>query len=119
MAPLTDPNRLAAYKDALGNWKYEGYIQFELTETAHKWFRREFNNLTLKEIGRLMFEYVTSGGDIDEVRETRPEWCNFDFHHDLRIPIKGKTVYIETRLFCSDPFVAEDSTILVVNIHER
>lgn len=120
MAPLTDPVRLEAYKDALGNWNYDGYIEFELTETAYRWVKRELNNITLKEIGRLMHEYVATGGVIDEVRETRPEWSDdYEFHYDLRFTIQGKPVYIETRLNYRLPLVPDDSTILVANIHER
>ena len=119
MAPLTDPDRLEAYKDALGNWSFEGYIQFELTETAYKWIKRELNNISLKEIGRLMYEYVEAGGEIDEVRESRPEWHDYEFHYDLRFTIQDKPVYIETRLNYQLPLVPDQSTILVVNIHAR
>ena len=65
MALLTDPTRLEAYKDALGNWSVGGYIRFELTETAYKWIRRELNSIPLKEIGRLMHKHVAAGGRID------------------------------------------------------
>lgn len=117
MAPLTDPDRLASYKDALSNWSYEGYIQFELTETAYEWVKRELSNLSLKEIGRLMFEYVEAGGEIDEVRETRLEWSDYEFHYDLRFSIQGNPIYIESRLNYRLPFKSDYSTILVVNIH--
>ena len=53
-------------------------------------------------------------GEIDDVRETRPEWD----HYDLRFEINDKPVYVETRLNCRLPFVPSESTILVVNIHE-
>ena len=118
MAPLNDSTRLAAYKDALANWRYEGYIQFK--ETAYDWIKRELDNITLKEFGRLMFEYVAEGGEIDEVRETRPEWSGeYEFHHDLRFTIQGKPVYIETCLHYQTPFVLDDSIILVVNVHAK
>jgi hypothetical protein len=39
--PLIEPDRLAAYRDALSNWSVTDYIQFELTETAHRWIRKE------------------------------------------------------------------------------
>jgi len=52
--PLTDPARLVAYRDALGNWNVRDYIRFELTEEAHRRIRRVLGNMTLKEIGRLM-----------------------------------------------------------------
>jgi hypothetical protein len=118
--PLTDPARLVAYRDALGNWNVRDYVQFELTEEAHRWIRRVLSNITLKEIGRLMYEHVAAGGDIDEVPETRPEWSDqYEFHHDLRLTIRKKSVYIETRLNYRLPVVPDESWILVVNIHER
>lgn len=80
--------------------------------------KRELENITLKEIARLMFEYVDAGGEIDEVKETRPEWSDYEFHYDLRFPIQGKPVYIESRLHYKLPFKPDFSTILVVNIHD-
>lgn len=120
MPQLTNPDRLLAYRNALGNWSVTDYIQFELTEQAHQWIRRELDNVTLKDIGRLMFEHVNAGGDIDEVPETRPEWSQkYEFHHDLRFMIRDKPVYIETRLHFRLPVVPDESWILVVNVHER
>jgi len=117
--PLTDPDRLAAYKDALGNWAVTDYIQFDLTEEAHRWIRRELG-IALKEIGRLMHEHIAAGGEIDEVRETRPEWSDqYEFHHDLRFPMGDKAVYIETRLNWRHPLLPDESWILVVNIHAK
>jgi hypothetical protein len=114
---LTDPTRLEAYKDALANWSFDGYIRFELTETAYEWIKRELNGISLKEIGRLMHEYVEARGEIDEVRETRPEWSEYEFHYDLRFTIQDQPIYIESRLEHQVPFLSDNSTILVVNIH--
>ncbi len=115
---LTDPTRLAAYTDALGNWKVTDYIQFDLTEESYRWIRRELDNIPLKEIGRLMCEYVAAGGEIDEQPETRPEWSDqYEFHYDLRFTIQDRPVYIETRLNYRLPLVPDESWILVVNIH--
>ena len=120
MPPLIEPIRLAAYRDALGNWNVTDYIQFELTEQAHRWIRRELDNMTVKEIGHLMYEFVAAGGEIDEVPEMRPEWRDrYEFHYDLRVRIHDKSAYIETRLNYREPFVADESWILVVNVHER
>lgn len=119
MPPLTDPTRLAAYKDALRNWRAVGYVEFNLTDAAHRWLRRELDGVDLNGIRRLMYEFVESGGEIDEVKETRPEWSEYDFHHDLRFTIQNRWVYIETRLIFREPLVADESWILVVNIHER
>ncbi|MCI0463154.1 MAG: hypothetical protein L0Z62_39915 [Gemmataceae bacterium] len=118
MPPLTDPTRLAAYRDALGNWKVTDYIQFDLTEEAYRWLRRELDNISLKEIGRLMCEYVAAGGEIDEQPETRPEWSDeYEFHYDLRFTIQDRPVYIETRLNYRLPLVPDESWLLVVNVH--
>lgn len=119
MPPLTDPDRLAAYGDVLRNWNVTDYIQFDLTEQAFRWIRRELGNITLKEIGRLMYEYVAAAGKVDEVPETRPEWSDrHEYHWDLRFVIQDKPVYIETRLRYRLPIVPDESWILVVNIHE-
>jgi hypothetical protein len=117
LAPLTDPTRLAAYEDALSNWRFKGYIRFELTETAYAWVKRQLGNISLIEIGRLMHEHVAAGGDVDEVRETRPEWSDYEYHYDLRLTVYDEPVYIETRLNYKLPFVRDQSTIVVVNIH--
>ncbi len=119
MPVLTDPIRLAAYKDALANWNYSDYIQFDLAEQAYRWVRHTLDDIPLKEIGRLMFEYVQMGGEIDEVPETRPRWLDHEFHYDLRFAIQGQPVYIETRLNYRTPLVPDESWIFVVNIHAQ
>jgi hypothetical protein len=120
VSPLTDRLRLAAYQDAIGNWNTAGYVQFELTEQAYRWIRSELDGVTLKELSRLMYEYLAAGGIIDEVRETRPEWADrYEFHHDLRFEIGDHVVYIETRLNYRLPLVKDESWILVVNVHAR
>lgn len=95
------------------------YIQFDLTEEAHRWIRKE-SGITLKEIGRLMHEHVAAGGQIDEVPERRPEWSGlYEFHHDVRLMIHEKSVYIEPRLHWRLPVVADESWIPVVNVHAQ
>jgi hypothetical protein len=93
MPPLTDPELLACYKNALANWRYEGYIIF--AERAQEWIHVNLANHTTREIGRLMLEYVTGVGEIDQQKETRPEWKEHDCHFDLRIPCAGRLIYIE------------------------
>ncbi len=118
MAPLTDEDRLRAYNDALRNWEPTGFVCFELTETAQKWLRTAFDGITQKELARLMWEYVNAGGEIDEVRETRPEWSDdYEFHYDLRFKIQGKPVYVETRLNYQPPFKPDEPSIIVVSVH--
>lgn len=118
MAPLTDPERLLAYKNALSNWQFGGYVNFNLTLQAHDWIRRELNNLPLRELARLIHEYVESGGTVDEVQETRDEWSGqYEYHYDLRFLVLTKPVYFETRLNCQLPFVPDEPRIEVVNVH--
>jgi hypothetical protein len=65
-----------------------------------------------------MWEYVNSGGEIDEVPETRPNWVDdFEFHYDLRFKIQGKKVYVETRLHYRPPFKQDEPFIVVVIVH--
>ena len=116
MAPLTDPIRLAAYRNALANWRFRGYILW--TEPAERWIRRELSNLTTQEFGRLMHEHVLAGGIIDAVVEKRPEWAEHQFHYDLRLEIEDRDVYIETRLIVSDPDDPDDPIIHVVSVHD-
>lgn len=118
MPPLTDPERLAAYKDALGNWSFAKYIHFELTKQSDDWIRLKLGPVPYRELGRLMNEYVKEGGTIDEQPETRDRWRGeYDFHYDLRFSIEGVPVYFETRLIFESPFEPDEPWILVVNVH--
>jgi hypothetical protein len=118
MAPLTDRERLEAYRNALSNWRFEGYVRFNLSRQAHDWIRRELLNIPVRELAQLMHEHVESGGTIDEVRETRVEWSGkHQYHYDLRFVILSKPVYFETRLICRLPYVPDEPRIEVVNVH--
>ncbi|MFC1758473.1 hypothetical protein ACFL2H_06860 [Planctomycetota bacterium] len=117
MAQLTDPDRLDAYTDALGNWQHRYYVDFELTESAYRWIRENLDGVTLDGLKRLMFEYVEQGGEIDEQPETRPEWSEYEFHFDLRFEVKGVPTYCETRLHYRLPVRPDESSITVVNVH--
>ncbi|MSQ93463.1 MAG: hypothetical protein EXR98_02780 [Gemmataceae bacterium] len=116
MSKLTDPEKLACFKNALANWRYEGFII--LTEVAFDWIRIHLPTLSPRSLGRLMHESVLGGNEIDQQKETRPEWSVHDFHYDLRFAIDGRLVYIETRLIYDDPDDPDNPIIHVVNIHE-
>ena len=116
MARLTDPDRLAAYLDALGNWVVEGCIYFKIPERAARFLRKL--GIKERELKQLMYEYVTAGGEIDEVREVYEEYKEHEFHHDLRFRINDKPIYIETRLIYRPPFEPLNPEIMVVNVHE-
>lgn len=116
MAKLTDPEKLVCYNNALSNWRYEGFVF--LSEVAFEWMKKHMEGISPRSLGRIMFEYVQAGGEIDQQKETRPEWSIHDWHYDLRIPVTGKQIYLETRLIYQDPKDPDDPVIHVVNIHE-
>lgn len=114
MAPLRDPRVLAAFRRALEEGRrFSGYVTWR--PRAQEWVRTELPNMTLKAVTELMYQHVDSGGEIDQVRETRDEWRNFHFHYDLRLTISDRRIYVETILLSEDP---DDPEIQVVNIHE-
>jgi hypothetical protein len=113
MPRLQDPVILAQYRSALANWRVTGYVDWK--ETARTWVRDRLGDYDPRQIARLMFEHVDSGGEIDQVVERRPEWDDRPFHYDLRIQVGGRLLYIETILIDDDP---EDPVIRVVSIHE-
>ena len=113
MPPLTDPERLEHYRKALTNWRYSGYVAY--SQLADEWIRSELGQ-TQRAFSQRIWEHVIGGGEIDEVRETRPEYLVHQFHHDLWFEVGGRMVYVETRLLMERDI--EDTTIYVVNIHD-
>jgi hypothetical protein len=113
---LNDPILLTAYKNALANYRYEGYVRW--TEVAQNWVRRELGGYTVRAVAQRMREYVNGGGEIDHVLETRPEWRHYSHHFDLRFELGGRRLYVETRLEFRDPTDPDDPVILVANIHD-
>lgn len=113
MAPLTDPRRSEHYRQALSNWKYTGYVRY--SRPAAEWIRSELE-LTERAFSQKMWEHVVTGGRIDEVRETREEYSEHEFHHDLRFDVMGRATYVETRLLMEHDI--DDTTIHVVNVHD-
>ena len=116
MAPLKDAQLYAAYRNALKNRGFVGYVNW--TEVALRWIRGALDCPTADEIGEAMYEHVSAGGEIDQVPERRPEWVEHDFHYDLRIGIGGRRLYIESRLMFDDPADPDDPTILIANVHD-
>jgi hypothetical protein len=113
MARLQDPVILAQYQSALANWRYTGYVEWK--DIAQAWVRDNLPNWAPRAVAEEMYKFVHAGGEIDQVPERRPEWNDRDFHYDLRVPIAGRMLYIETVLVDDDP---DDPTIFVVNIHD-
>lgn len=115
LAPLSDPTILAAYRNALADWRFSDFIRW--TEKALTDLRRELEGWSIKEVARVMHEHVENGGEIDAVVETRPEWSEHRYHYDLRINVDGKPIYIETRLFFTNADDPDDPWIHVVSLH--
>jgi len=112
MGRLDDPDIRARYFQALSLWQCSGYITWKWR--AREFVQQELEGLTPTLVGKLMFEYVQSGGEIDRCEEGRTQWLEWKYHYDLRIPICGRLMYIETVIIDDDP---DDWTITVVNMH--
>jgi hypothetical protein len=113
VAPLTDLKLRAAYQKALEeNLRFSGYVTWKVR--AQEWVQKNLQGVSPRAISEMMHAYVASGGIIDQVRERRPEWLDFEFHYDLRITIDNRELYIETILLAEDP----EPEIRVVNIHD-
>lgn len=113
MAPLQDPDLLARYRSALANWRVTGYVVWK--ETALTWLRDHLAGSDPRQIAYLMHQHVQAGGIIDQVVERRPEWSDYDYHYDLRLPIAGRLIYVETVLVDDDP---DDPILRIVSIHD-
>ncbi|MBI3468235.1 MAG: hypothetical protein HY000_34970 [Planctomycetes bacterium] len=112
MARLTDAETLRRYKSALKEWKVTGYVTWKDIAVAS--LKKELPGYTLRAVAELMHRYVEGGGEIDRVRERRAQWCEYEYHYDLRLLIEGQKFYIETLLLDDDP---DDLTIHVVSFH--
>lgn len=113
MARLEDPEILARLRAALSNWRVTGYVLWK--DLAQQWVRSQLDGVEPREVARLMHDHVVRGGAVDQVNERRPEWSDYDFHYDFRLPVAGRHLYIETVLLDDDP---EDPILRVVSIHD-
>jgi hypothetical protein len=113
MPPLTDPLILAPFRKVLAEWNCTGYVTVKAA--AQHWIASNLGETDSKDIAKAMFEFLQLGGVIDQVKETRPEWNNWPYHYDFRLPLAGRELYIETILLEDDP---NDPTIEIVSIHD-
>lgn len=125
MARLTGETH-AKYLAALSDWRLGN--GFKWTERASDWLYEHAvelgegggQALTLPDVGRLMYEFVANGGEVDQVGEQRENWRDeHAFHYDIVMPIGGQEVYIETRLM--EESRVDDPYIFIVNMkyHKR
>jgi len=63
----------------------------------------------------LMIDHLESGGRLDRVDETRPEWNGHKFHFDLWPEVAAGELYVESRFF-DDPDL-DKREIIVVSVH--
>ncbi len=71
--PEDQSGRMRCYRNALNNWKYDGYLDFKKA-SKKEWLRENLPGRPVREIKRLLFEHVAAGGIIDEQVELRPEY---------------------------------------------
>ena len=98
MARLSDPRLLALYLEALVNQaRFDGYVRWEKLPSI--WVAKNLENHSAAELNRLMLVHVEQGGEIDQVREKRPEFASMhEFHYDLRMSRGEREIYFETVL---------------------
>src|SRR4051794_14345079 len=98
MPPLTDPERLRCYHNALRNWNYTDFVLF--VELAWEWLRANLSRAySQREIARMLHKHIEAGGEIDEQVEKRELWRDlYPFHYDLRVVLGGRRIYFETCL---------------------
>lgn len=115
MAPLNDPQIQAQFVAVLNNWTVTGYITAK--EIVLDWIADNLEGYDLRAIAKLMYDHLQAGGKPNQVRESRPEYNDRDYHYDFRLSVPGRQqpVYIETILVDDDP---SDPTIHIVSMHD-
>ena len=112
MTEPIDPDGMALFLETLKYWNFTDYIQWK--RIARDWLYRELA-YTERGFTELMFDYVSKGGKVDQVMERRPEYLEYRFHYDIRMPVSGRRIYVEMVLVADTPV---DATIFVVSIHD-
>jgi len=113
MPPLVDPQILDCIKAVLSNWYVTDYVTAK--DEALDWAGKNLPDFALKTLAKLMHAHAAKGERIDQVRETRPEWNDRDYHYDFRLHWGSRLVYIETILVDDDP---TDPTLHIVRIKD-
>lgn len=113
MARLEDPRLVALFQEALSEWQVSGYVVWK--RIASEWVAENLEGHTTRSIARIMYEFFRSGGEIDQVRERRPEYASrYEHHYDFRLEIDGRRIYIETVL----DETRTGPEITIVSIHD-
>jgi hypothetical protein len=113
MAPLTDPTLLGHFRDALREWRCDGFVVWK--RKAAEGLRLLLGDHTQKSIAKLLYEHVEAGGVIDQIRERRSEYASRHEHHfDFRLNVDGRLVYIETTL----DLTPTGPVVTIVSLHD-
>lgn len=113
MAPLADPQLLDCFKAILADWCVTDAVTIK--KSAEDWAGANLKAFKLKTLARLMHDHVQAGGDIDQIRETRPDWNDRDYHFDFRLCWAGRPLYIETVLVDDNP---RNPFLFIVSLHD-
>ena len=114
MARLEDERILAVFRDALAEWNCDGFVVWKRRPT--EWVDENLDGHTTTLVALQMYKHVQQGGEIDQVRERRPEYADrYEFHYDFRFAIGGRRVYIETVL----DETRTGPTITIVSMHDE
>jgi hypothetical protein len=102
------------YLETLENgYRFNGYVSFDKERATNPIAK----NLELDAQGfiDLMIKYLRSGGRLDRVDESRPDWKHWRFHFDLWPELAAEELYVETRFV--DDSVVDKREIIVVSVH--
>jgi len=95
--------------------RVRGYIEWK--KLPLQWLTINLPDIRVEVVHELMISHIESGGRIHQVLERRPEFVQWRFHYDLRLPISNRLIYIESVL--DQGKTIEDGLIVIVNMHDR
>lgn len=111
MPPLRDANTIDKFRAAFQDHNSGGVSWNPVP--ALEWLRRNFSGITQQAVNCLILDHINSGGEIDQVVETREDYLHCGYHYDFLLRIRNRCVYVETILQES----RMGPVVTVVNIH--
>jgi hypothetical protein len=120
MPKLTDEAIRAVFRAAFTlNQRWGGYVTWK--PQAQENVRRLMPGITPELIDDLIYEHITSNGEIKLAKETRDDWLECGYHYDFVVDApsdigKASKIYVETVILRAD---VDDPGIHVVNCHPQ
>jgi hypothetical protein len=112
-----DPEvRVRCFRNAIRNWNVEGYIT--VTRRIEEWLKLELKEYSLREIKRILWEFSEAGGQIEERKETRPEYWSYEYWYRLRVGVGNRHIFFECILDVEEADNLDGSTIQIVSVHD-